>query len=141
MGPIAVLATGSDPDVSWSLVRWGQTPQSVSLNLSGRGLRKLRQELHPPRPLVLGQTLAHELLQLLRQLRRALDPFAEHDERHRLDERVAVLAADHTAFQHGRMRHQRLLDFYGTDPQAADFQQIVAAAGVSEIPVGVLRGL
>src|SRR4029450_8037028 len=43
-------------------------PQLEPVNFSGRRLRQFRQELHPPRPLVFRQPLAHELLELLRQV-------------------------------------------------------------------------
>src|SRR5258706_7969525 len=148
-----MLATGSDPDVASRQVRgprWqaGVRPGSdtfraelETLDLARRRFRKLSEELDPPRPLVLGQTLAHELLQILRELRGSAHPLAQHDERHRFYERVVICAADDAALEHRRMRDERVLHLDRTDPQAAHLQHVVAAARVPEIALGVLRVL
>src|SRR5262245_27963778 len=112
--------------------------QPEALQLSRRRSRQLRQELDPPRALVLGQRLPHELLQFGGERRRALDAAAEHDEGHGLGERVAVLAADHGALVYGGMREQRVLDLDRADPLSADLEHVVAAAAVPVETVGIL---
>src|SRR4029453_1107141 len=72
-------------------------PQLESLNLSRRRFWQFRKELNPPRPLVFRQPLAHELLELLRQLRRAGGAVAQHDERHRLGWAALIPLAPHAA--------------------------------------------
>src|SRR5436190_11737380 len=77
----------------------GGLAQPEPLDLSGRGLRQLRQELDPPRPLVLGQPLAHELLERVAELGRARDTLTQDNEGHRLDEAIVILVPDDAAFE------------------------------------------
>ena len=56
----------------------------------------------------------------------------------RLHQAVAVLPADHGGLQHGRVLDERALDLDRRDPDAADLQHVVGAAGVPEVAVGVL---
>src|SRR5262245_3554864 len=108
------------------------------LNLAGCCFRQLSEELDPARTLVFRQTLADELLQLLRQLGRAGHPLAEHDEGHRLDERVVILPADDAAFEDGGMRDERVLDLDRTHPQTTHLQHVVGTARVPEVALLVL---
>src|SRR5664279_1970541 len=90
--------------------------QAKSLDLAGRRLRQLRQELDPARTLVLGESLAHVLLQLATELRRTADAGTDDDERHRLDEPVVIFAPDDAALHHRRVRDERVLDLHGAHP-------------------------
>src|SRR6478672_1593893 len=118
-----------------------QLAELEALDLAGRGLWQRLDEPDPSRPLVLRQPLAHELLQGLRQNRRARAPFAQHDKRDRLRQSIAILVADNAALEHRLVRGQRVLDLYWTHPQTADLEHVVRPARVPEVTVGVLRVL
>src|SRR5262245_1158914 len=127
-----LLRPGPDP---------GQAPRASGtaraelepLNLAGCRFRQLREELDPARTLVFGQPLADELLQFIRKLGRAGHAIAQHDERHRLDQRVVILPADDTAFEDGGMRDERVLDLDWTHPQTADLQHVVGTTRVPKV--------
>ena len=63
----------------------GSLAQLEALKLPGRRAWELRDELHPSRPLVLGELRPNELLQFDRKRGRALDTRAQHHEGDRLE--------------------------------------------------------
>src|SRR5947207_13973111 len=116
-------------------------PQAEPLDLPGRRLRQLLEKLNPPRPLVLGQPFANELLELDSEFRRRDGPRTDDNERQRLDQSVVILLSDDAAFKNGRMGDERVFDFDRTDPQPAHLQHVVRAARIPEKPLFVLRVL
>ena len=81
---------------------------------------------------------AGELLQLERQVGVRRRAGAQRRRGPRLDEPIAILAPVDTARLDRRVLEQRVFDFRGADPDAADLQHVVGAAGKPEEAVLVL---
>src|SRR5262245_2714074 len=113
-------------------------PQLEALDLAGRGLRQLRDEVDPAGVLVRSDLVLHEGLELVGELVTAARRLFEDHERLRLDEPIAVLTAHHRRLQHGGMAHQRRFHLDGRDPDAADLQHVIGASAVPEVAVLVL---
>ena len=112
--------------------------QAKALDLAGRRLRQLVDELDRARVLVGRELLLDEGLELVFAHRCAR---LEHDEGLGLGQALAVLGADHRALEHRRVLHQRRLDLERRDPDAAHLEHVVAAAGVGVVAVGVAHVL
>src|SRR5216684_2887909 len=56
----------------------------------------------------------------------------QHHVRQWFGKSVLVLFADHARLEHRRMLDQRVFDFDRTDPDAANLEHVVAAAGVPQ---------
>src|ERR1019366_4893741 len=128
---------------AWALGRRLRSParplaiaQAKALDLSGRRLRQLVDELERTRVLVGCEALLDEGLQLGVASRL---PGLDDDEGLGLDESVPVLDADHRRLEHRRVLHQRRLDLEGRDPDAAHLEHVVAAPGIGVVAVGVAR--
>src|SRR5215510_1671914 len=113
-------------------------PELEPLDLAGRGLGQLGDEVDPAGVLVGSDLVLDEGLELVGELVAAARGLLEDDEGLRLDQPIAVLTADHRRLQHRRVAHQRRLDLDRRDPDTADLQHVVRAAAVPEVALGVL---
>src|SRR2546426_8167535 len=109
-----------------------------ALDLAGGRLGQIAHEFDPAWILVGCDLVSHEALELVGQRRRGAGRLFEYDERLRLDQPIAVFLADDGDFQHGRVLDQRGLDLDRRDPDTADLQHVIGAAGVPEVTVLVL---
>src|SRR5262249_54532529 len=109
-----------------------------ALDLAGGRLGQIAHEFDPAWILVGCNLVSHEALELVGQRRRGAGRLFEDDERLRLDQPIAVFLTDDGDFQHSRVFYQRGLDLDGRDPDTADLQHVIGAAGVPEVTVLVL---
>src|SRR5688572_787885 len=109
-------------DLTSSSANASRFPQFVALDLAGRGLRQLVDELDPARVLVRRDAALHELLQLLRKRVAAGLAVLQQDECLRLRELVLVLHPHDPALEDRRVLHERGLDLRRRDPLARDLQ-------------------
>ena len=138
------MALGQVPIDRWNSRLSGRARELAkleALNLPGRRLRQFGQERDPARPLEVGETAAHELIERRRPFRSDLDTGPQDDEGRRLHERVAILAADHAAFEDVGMRKHCVLHFHRADTLPADLQKVVGETREPVVTVGVLRVL
>src|ERR1700716_927891 len=113
--------------------------QLEALDLAGRRLWKLGDELDPPRVFVRRERTLHEHLELVGERRRRGRAVGADDVRTRLDQAIAVGARDDRAFAHGRVTEQDGLDLEWRDPVATHTEEIVRAAMVRVVAVPVDR--
>src|SRR6266542_6023581 len=104
----------------WSSLTAAQLPELEPLDLAGRGLRQLVDEIDPAWVFVRRDPRLHELLQLLGQRVARLLALLEQHEGPRFGELVLVLRADDAALEHGQMLHERSFDLGRRDPLARD---------------------
>src|SRR5260370_36203717 len=138
-------ATTSRPRRSWKVLATPSTttrisalPEREALDLAGRGLGQLAQEVDPARRLVAAEALAPPVSKLGRESVRPRRPVAEHAVGVRLGEAVGVAPADPRDLQDGRMIAERRLHLRRRHPHAADLQHVVGAPAEEEVAVGVL---
>src|SRR3989440_12019625 len=112
--------------------------QLETLDLAGRRLRQLADELDPARIFIGRDLVLDEGLQLVGEAGAAARGLLEHDERLGLHEPIGVLVDDDGRLEHGRVPDQRVLDLHRRYPDAADLQHVVGAARVPEVAVGIL---
>src|SRR5262245_12188755 len=84
----------------------GPRSEPETLNLAGRRLGEIVDEIDPDRGFVGRGAAAHEPAQLLAQRRRRRVPALERDERLGPDELGTVLAPDNSRLQHRRVGHE-----------------------------------
>src|SRR5205823_7437613 len=116
-------------------------PELEALDLAGRRLGQLADELDPARVLVGRDLVLHERLELAGQRVPGLPRLLEDDEGLGLDEPVGVLLADHRRFEHRGVAHERGLHLDRRDPDAPDLQHVVGATAEPEVTVLVLEVL
>src|SRR5437867_3784981 len=80
--------------------------QFEALDLAGRGLGELGDELHPARVFVGRERILHECLELIGECGCRSRALGADDVRARLDEAVAVGPRDHRALAHRRVTQQ-----------------------------------
>ena len=106
--------------------------QLVALDFTGGRFRQRVDELDPARTFVVGEPAAHVRDQFFgeRRRRRARAPTIAFG----LISLSASSAPTTATSIDGRMREQRVFHFHRRHVDAADFQQIVAASAVHQVP-------
>ena len=111
--------------------------QYTPLDLASGGHREFGAKFDLPRRFVRGKILTHVVAQRLDQRVIALPARLQDDERFDVAAFRLVGHADHRGIHYGRMLHQAVLDFVGSDAVAAAFENVIEPAVVPEIAVGV----
>src|SRR5579871_1666692 len=104
----------------------------VPLDLAGRRLRQLVEELEAPGPLVAGKTRLAEHVELARVEGRA---GRRDDVGDRTQDALAVPLPDDGHLEHAGMRDEHRLYFGRRDPLAPDAEHVVAAAEIGVVAV------
>src|SRR5947208_461123 len=112
--------------------------EPVSLNLSGGRLGKRGNEVEPPRLLVRRDAVPDEFLQFLYELLRRVLRILQDNVCLWFHELFRVLLTHHGGLENRFVRDERILHFDGRDPDATNFQHVVASTAVPEVAVLVL---
>src|SRR5262249_31394011 len=112
-------------------------PQPEALDLAGRGLWELADELDPTRIFIGSNAIFYESLQLRRKFGARFCGILQNDEGLCFHKTFFILFSDDSGLEHSGMRGKRALDFEGRDPAAADFQHVIAAPAVGVIAIDI----
>src|SRR5439155_3513887 len=112
--------------------------EPVSLNLSGGRLGKRGNEVDPPRLLVRCDAVPDEFLQFLRELFGRALRILQDDVCLWFHELFRVLLTHDGGLEDRFVSDERILHFDGRNPDATNFQHVVASTAVPEVAVLVL---